>query len=60
MMFKVDFLEEARGFLLSLDEKASEKIIYNIDKSSRTLDSELFKKVDDDIREFRTFYNGIQ
>jgi len=31
--FKVIFLTEAREFLLELDEKSRDKIIFNIDKS---------------------------
>ncbi len=41
-----------------LDEKAKEKIIYNIDKSKYLNDPELFKKLDNEIWEFRTKYNG--
>ncbi len=31
--FQVQFLEEAAGFLENLDEKARDKIIYNIHKA---------------------------
>lgn len=31
--FRVEFLEEAKEFLDSLDEKATEKILYNIWKA---------------------------
>ena len=58
-MFKVKFLEEAKEFLDSLDEKPREKIFYNIWKSKITKDEELLKKLDDDIWEFRTLYNKI-
>lgn len=58
-MFKVKFLEEAKVFLDSLDEKPREKIFYNIWKSKILNDSELLKKVDDEIWEFRTLYNKI-
>ena len=43
--FKVQFLEEAAEFLDNLDEKASDKIIYNIHKAQRINDKELFKKL---------------
>ena len=55
--FKVRFLEEAKVFLDNLDEKAREKIIYNIHKSRVTNDKELFKKLTDEIWEFRTLFN---
>ena len=58
-MFKVKFLEEAKEFLDSLDEKPRDKIFYNIWKSKITKDEELLKKLDDDIWEFRTLYNKI-
>jgi phage-related protein len=55
--FKVVFLTEAREFLLELDEKSRDKIIFNIDKSKIKNDNELFKKLNGEIWEFRTLYN---
>ena len=55
--FQVQFLEEAAEFLDSLDEKASEKIYYNIKKAQVTNDRELFKKLNNEIWEFRTLFN---
>jgi hypothetical protein len=55
--FNVEFLEEATGFLDSLDEKSREKIIYNIYKARVVTDKELFKKLSGDTWEFRTLYN---
>jgi phage-related protein len=55
--FKVQFLEEASEFLDSVDKKAREKIIYNIRKAQVTSDKELFKKLTEEIWEFRTLYN---
>jgi phage-related protein len=55
--FKVQFLEEAKEFLDNLDDKPREKIIYNIRKAEITQDKELFKKLKDEIWEFRTLYN---
>lgn len=55
--FNVEFLEEAVAFLDSLDEKAKEKIIYNITKARFSSDKELFKKLNNEIWEFRTFFN---
>jgi phage-related protein len=54
--FEVIFLTEAREFLLSLDEKSREKVIFNIDKAKIKTDKELFKKLKGEIWEFRTLY----
>ena len=56
-MFKVKFLEEAKQFLDSLEEKPRDKIFYNIWKSKISKDEGLLKKLDDEIWEFRTLYN---
>jgi phage-related protein len=50
-------MEDAEAFLYSLDEKAREKIIFNIRKAQVINDPELFKKLTDEIWEFRTFFN---
>jgi uncharacterized protein (TIGR01639 family) len=55
--FNVEFLEEAKVFLDDLDEKTRRKILYNIWKSRSSNDKELFKKLQNDIWEFRTIYN---
>ena len=55
--FKVEFLDEAVEFIESLDEKTKAKIYYNIKLSQYKNDNELFKKLTDNIWEFRTFYN---
>lgn len=54
--FKVEFSEEAVEFLDSLDEKVRDKIIYNVTKARFTNDKELFKKLTDEIWEFRTLF----
>ena len=41
-----------------MEFKAKEKIFFNIKKSQIINDSELFKKLNDNIWEFRTLYNG--
>lgn len=56
--FDVELLPEAVDFLENLDEKAREKIYYNIRKSQFVNDNELLKKLNDFIWEFRTLYNG--
>jgi len=55
--FRVQFMEEAKRFLDKLDEKARDKIYYNIWKARITNDKELFKKLQDEIWEFRTKYS---
>jgi len=55
--FEVIFLTEAREFLLGLNEKSRDKIIFNIDKSKVKTDKDLFKKLKGEIWEFRTLYN---
>jgi phage-related protein len=57
--FKVQFLEEAKDFLDNLADKPREKIIYNIRNAQITQDKELFKKLNNEIWEFRTLYNKI-
>jgi len=59
-LFEIIFLEEAFEFLSGLDKKHYEKILYNIRKSQIQHDPELFKKLTDEIWEFRTLYQGFQ
>lgn len=54
--FRVKFLKEAVDFIEALDNKAREKVLYNIWKARVTNDKELFKKVSDEIWEFRTLF----
>lgn len=56
--FDVELLEEAQLFLESLGEKERNKIYYNIRKSQYINDNDLFKKLNDNIWEFRTLYNS--
>ena len=56
--FEIDLLPDAVEFLENLDDKAREKIFYNIKKAQSVNDKELFKKLNDNIWEFRTLYNG--
>jgi phage-related protein len=58
--FEIVLLEEAFEFLQSLELKHSNKILYNIRKSQQKHDPELFKKLTDEIWEFRTLYQGLQ
>ena len=50
-------MEDAKQFLDKLDEKARDKVYYNIWKARSTNDKELFKKLQDEIWEFRTKYS---
>ncbi len=55
--FQFRFLEDAAGFLDRLDEKARDKIIYNIYKARVSNDKELFRKLIGEIWEFRSLFN---
>ncbi len=55
--FKVELLEEVVEFLNELEEKARDKIIYNLRKAQIVNDNELFKKLNDNVWEFRTLHN---
>ncbi len=58
--FETRFMEEANEFLSELDLKTIKKIFYNIELSEQTNDPRLFKKLKNDIWEFRTNYAGLQ
>lgn len=58
--FAIEFLEEAREFLKSIDEKTRYKLIFNIDKSKKFNDPRVFKKLDSEIWEFRVEVKKIQ
>lgn len=55
--FEILFLTDAREFLLELDLKSRDKIIFNLDKAKIKTDKELFKKLQGEIWEFRTLFN---
>ena len=58
--FRTIFLENVIEFFDELDEKARDKIIFNIDKAEQTNDPRLFKKLTNEIWEFRTQYSNLQ
>ena len=58
--FETRFLEEADQFISGLDRKTVKKIFYNIDLAEQTNDQKIFKKLQNDIWEFRTKYSGLQ
>ena len=58
--FSIQYLEDAVEFLQAIDKKASKKIFYNIDKAQEENDPKLFKKLNGNVWELRTLYNGLQ
>ena len=59
-LFKLILLDEASSFIGSLPDKVREKVFYNIRKVRFGVqDKELFKKLDDEIWEFRTCWQGM-
>jgi hypothetical protein len=60
ILFEVIFLDEAFKFLSKLNKKHYEKILFNIRKAQIGQYSELFKKLNEEIWEFRTYYQSFQ
>ena len=58
--FETRFLEDADEFIAGLDPKTIKKVLYNIDLAEQTNDPKLFKKLKNDIWEFRTKYARSQ
>ena len=58
--FRTEFYEEVKMFMHSIEPKASCKILWNIDLAEQTNDPRLFKKLTEDIWEFRTRYGNLQ
>lgn len=58
--FQINLLEEAFEFIKSQSEKIQYKIFYNIRKAQILNDPKLFKKLNQNIWEFRTKYAGLQ
>ena len=59
-LFEIIFLDEAFEFLKEMERKHYEKVLYNIRKAQTEHDPELFKKLNNDIWEIRTLYQGLQ
>ena len=53
-------LEEAFEFVQKQNLKARKKIFQNIRRAEQDNDPKFFKKLNDEIWEFRTLYSGIQ
>jgi len=58
--FDIELLDAVDTFLETLEPKIREKVLYNLWKARVVNDSELFKKITDDIWEFRTHFNRNQ
>ena len=58
--FETIFLEEADNFLQTLDKKSQQKVIFNVRVAEQTNDPVLFKKLNDNIWEFRTKFSKRQ
>ena len=58
--FETKFLIEADKFISSLEKKTIRKILFNIDVAEQTNDQRLFKKLQENIWEFRTNFGGLQ
>lgn len=56
--FEIELLSEAIEFSENLESKTREKIYYNLRKAQFINDSTLFKKLNSNIWEFRTLFNG--
>ncbi len=56
--FEVKYLGDAIEFLNSLDDKVRNKIQYDITCAQHEMNNGLFKKLTNDIWEFRTRYRG--
>ena len=58
--FETRFMEEANEFIAGLELKTIRKIFYNIDLAEQTNDTKLFKKLQNEIWELRTKFDGLQ
>lgn len=58
--FETRFLKGADEFITKLDKKSASKIFYKIDLAEQTNDPKLFKKLKEEIWEFRSIYLGKQ
>ncbi len=58
--FGVELLQGVIDFFENIEEEARDKIIFNIHKTKKVNDNKLFKKLTNEIWEFRTLYNRKQ
>lgn len=59
-LFETIFLEGVDEFMKTLDLKSRRKVMFNIRIAEQTNDSDLFKKLNNNIWEFKTKYLGNQ
>lgn len=58
--FDIELLPEAFSFIKKQDFKVRKKIFQNLNRAKHSLDQTLFKKLNSEIWEFRTRFNGTQ
>ncbi|WP_239540893.1 type II toxin-antitoxin system RelE/ParE family toxin [Cryomorpha ignava] len=58
--FETMLLAEAFDFIQKQNQKTRNKIFQNIRRAERSSDPKFFKKLTNDIWEFRTLFSGIQ
>ncbi|WP_341225805.1 type II toxin-antitoxin system RelE/ParE family toxin [uncultured Arcticibacterium sp.] len=58
--FETELLEDAFEFIEKQNLKVRKKILQNIRRAEQQSDPKFFKKLTDEIWEFRTLYSGIQ
>ena len=58
--FKTIFLESADDFIKNLDAKTRKKVFYNVRLAEKSNDPKLFKKLTDEIWEFRIRFSKKQ
>lgn len=59
--FEIAYLPDAITFLGNIEQKAAEKMVYNISKAQTVNDPQLFKKLkNSNIWEFRAEYKSMQ
>jgi phage-related protein len=58
--FRTEFLDDVKLFFKTIETKALNKIIHNIDQAEQMNDPRLFKKLSGDIWEFRAKYRNLQ
>ena len=59
-IFRNPIFRRSRKFIAKLDKKTISKVFYNIDIAEQTNDPKLFKKLQNDIWEFRTKFGGLE
>lgn len=58
--FETIFLQQADRFMQTLDRKSQNKVMFNVRVAEQTNDPALFKKLNNNIWEFKTKHSGKQ